>query len=262
MKRSRLTDRLLVLCAVALVGSVALMPMRSLASDSRTRSSAPKQLSVHHDRNGAGDDDRGADAVTRAADAIRPGDERPSPTHQAGSADHLDCSSPRANHGRDACGGTSSAAVQTAPDELQPSSRTRTALQGGGTTEGAASQTGSATTTSVSQPPAGTGVVPSSHGAPPVQGVTLPGTSVAIGPPASPPASGRPAPLPNASSAARSIVNALLGPVPVLVPGVADTLSRAGGVLPWGWFIAFAVVDVLLAVVIIVRRRRSASGAA
>lgn len=67
---------------------------------------------------------------------------------------------------------------------------------------------------------------------------------------------GAPAPV-----AAQAVANTVLGPVPMVVPTLADALSHAGA-LPWNWFLALGLVDALLMTLIVVRRRRAAASAA
>ena len=66
----------------------------------------------------------------------------------------------------------------------------------------------------------------------------------------------------SAPVAAQAIANTVLGPVPMVVPTIADALSRAGAALPWNWFLALGLVDALLMALIVVRRRRAATNAA
>jgi hypothetical protein len=82
-----------------------------------------------------------------------------------------------------------------------------------------------------------------------VQGVSVSGG------PSSPAAAATPA----VGSAAKSLANPVLGPVPVLVPVIGD-VARAGAV-PWNWFVALAMVDGLLVSLIVIRRRRAAKPA-
>ena len=59
-------------------------------------------------------------------------------------------------------------------------------------------------------------------------------------------------------SAAQAIANTILGPVPVVIPGIAAAIGRAGAALPWNWVFALALVDGFLMALIVVRRRRAA----
>lgn len=143
-----------------------------------------------------------------------------------------------------------------------------------GPSSGGNSVGGSSSVGSGSQQPFGSIVVingqSSVHGGPSPLGVNLPGGSVqgtSAGarpgaPTAAPVIPSGPAPqLPGVSSgAAQGIVNTVLGPVPVLVTSIGDALSRAGGSLPWNWFLTLALVDGLLIVLIVMRRRRARAG--
>jgi Na+/H+ antiporter NhaC len=44
------------------------------------------------------------------------------------------------------------------------------------------------------------------------------------------------------------------------VPSLGTTITHTGSSLPWAWFIAFALVDLLLLALVLVRRRRAGAG--
>jgi hypothetical protein len=186
-----------------------------------------------------------------------------------------------------------SSAPSSAPPSSAPSSSPPSASSspsGGGTGSSAPPSSGGTSTSGSGSTTSGTGTSGSSTGSSGATGgshggVSAPGgmvvvkgitsrsgvlgvtTHVPAGTPAaghaassgqqSAPASTPAAPL----SAAQAIANTALGPVPVVIPGIAAAIGRAGAALPWNWFLALALVDGLLMALIVVRRRRAAQPA-
>jgi hypothetical protein len=155
---------------------------------------------------------------------------------------------------------------------------------GGSTTTGGGSSTGGGTTTGGTHTGGGSGtssgpthtggsgttaaggvviVVPGKSAVPgpgkalpvgSVQGLSVQGAAPA---PASSAAPQGHAPVSQPSAPSQSVVDTVLGGVPVLVPSIANALARAGGALPWNWFLGLALLDGLLVTLIVIRRRRA-----
>jgi hypothetical protein len=218
----RLNRRFVAVCAVALLGSAALVPIRTLAGDSGTGNSGSAQL--HGQDRGEGDHGHNPD----------------NGRHQDESTGHAakPVASPRVDTptpGRGRGGGVSSE------------------------TGGHPTPEGPANATSTTELAAPARSASSAHGVALVRGVSLPGTPVPVShPPASNPAGGSPpAQPPSASGAAPPIPNPVLGPVPVLVPSIGATVTHPGSASPWNWLIAFAIVNAVLIAFIVIRRRRT-----
>lgn len=177
---------------------------------------------------------------------------------------NINCASPDENpSGGSQCDGTWSApatitAASFAPPASGPApggSGSGTATPGSGSTPGSGAIPGSGTTVPRS---GGLPVVLGNRGSTPV-GVGLPGAALqspGLSPDASPAADPgtQPRSLPN--DRARLPINSILGPVPILVPNVPDSVVRAGASLPWNWFMVLGAVDLLLIALILVRRHR------
>lgn len=160
----------------------------------------------------------------------------------------------------------SGAGTGTAPGQPNGTATGTGAGSGTGTGSGTVTSSGSGTGASTgSAATTGSLVVVPAHSSAPALGLSLPGGAVlgiSTGPRGevgtSAPNTGR-APFVPATPASHppATVNTTLGPVPVLVPTIADAITRAGTSLPWNWFAALAVVDALLVALIVIRRRRA-----
>jgi hypothetical protein len=246
MMRGHLGDRLLSVCAVALLGSLALVPTQTLAHGSDSGMAASQQGHRHVSQGNRGHDRDG---------------------NQAGAGRPAACTTASDDHGNNACNsdgsrqgsGAAMSAAKARPGApgLAPGGAAAPSTATGERRPAA----GAATASSTSRVPAGTGAVPSAHGVALTQGVNLPGTPVHISrPPASTPGSGRPAAVPPPVSAPppRPVLGPV--PVPVLVPSIGVTVPPAASTLPWAWFIAVAIVGIVLAALFVARRRRAGSG--
>jgi hypothetical protein len=231
VKRRRFRDRIVAVCAVALLGSVALVPTPTLAGHSADVSG--QHLTGHHPSSTGDENDLGH--------TLRLAHHRAAAPPATGVDDGRTISSDRARDSQTVPGGSVDGSTTSA-------------------NAAKAKRAGSASTSSTGQPLTGTRVVLSAHGAPPVQGVSLPGSSAPIShPPATHPAGTRQAVPPGGSTAAPATGNPVLGPVPVLVPSIG-TISRSAAVLPWNWLIGVASGAILLVALIVVTRRRARSG--
>lgn len=227
MRRRRFSDRLLSLCGVALLGSLALVPTATLAGTD------------HH-----------VPVVATDPNALHNGDD-------AGAGDDLHIA-----HGPHETRSVSS--QRTADKAAQspaapPAPRAETAAVGNGARSGSSLPLGAGAPPG--QPSAATPVAPATiQSTALIRGVNLPGNAVPVGhPPTLPVGSRTPATLPGAP-ATTAPRNPVLGPVPVLVPSLGETITHTESSLPWAWFIAFALVDLLLLGLVLVRRHRAGSG--
>lgn len=251
MMRRHLGDRLLSVCAVALLGSLALVPTQTLAHGSDSATAASQQGPRHVSRGDRGHDRDGSQA-----------------SNHAGAGRTAACSKASDDRGNNACNGDQSrqgrgAAVSTTKGRPgAPAS----AAGGAGAPSTAptgerGTSAGGATAGSTSRVPAATGALTAAHGVALTQGVNLPGTPVHISrPPASTPAGAHPAAVPPPVSVPppRPVLGPV--PVPVLVPSIGVAVPPATSGLPWEWFTALAIVAIVLAAFFVARRRRAGSG--
>jgi hypothetical protein len=250
--RRRFGDRILAACAVALLGSLALVPTQTLAGSSHSGNSGSthgQQASDHRGDGDGGDSHRnhGHDKGTRnrESNAVTGCDD--------GGEDHAgSCGGGRSRP----VAGAEGALVATGPGaSASAPGRVRAATSA--TSVRAGTAPGSATAPSSSSASVATRVASSAGSIALVQGVSLPGVPVHVSrPPAANPAGVRP-PVAVPSAPAPHPV---LGPVPVLVPSIGVTVSPATSSLAWEWLVALAIVGVLLGLVMVVRRRRARAG--
>jgi hypothetical protein len=249
MMRRHLSDRILSVCAVALLGSLALVPTQTLAHGSDGSMAASQQGHGHDPRGDRGHDREGSPA-----------------SNHAGAGRTGACTRASDDRGNNACNGDQSRQGGGAAASGAKGRPGAPATAAGGAVAPGTAATGErgtpagvATASSTSRVPAGTGALPSAHGVALTQGVNLPGTPVHISrPPASAPGGVRPAAVPPAVSAPPP--HPVLGPVPVpvLVPSIGVTVPPASA-LSWAWFIALAIVGIVLAAFFVARRRRAGS---
>jgi hypothetical protein len=235
VRRRRFGDRLLSLCGIALLGSLALVPTATLAGTD------------HH--------------VTAAAtdpNALHNGDD-------AGAGDDLHIAHGQHEERSASSQGSSDKAAQS--PAAPPAPGAERAAVGNGARSGSSLPVGAGTPPTASpasppgQPSAATPVEPATiQSTVLVRGVSLPGNAVPVGhPPTLPVGSRTPATRPGAP-ATTPPRNPVLGPVPVLVPSLGETITHTESSLPWAWFIAFALLDLLLLGLVLVRRRGAGSG--
>ncbi|HEY7926212.1 MAG TPA: hypothetical protein VIG86_02190 [Candidatus Dormibacteraeota bacterium] len=250
------SNRMLAVCAVAVLGSAALIPVRTLAGDQG------------HDNAGSaqhGGSDRGRSDHAHGDAEHRDATTTPSSRHA--SADRSTaCGDASRGGGDDRCNGqpsrpaTSSAA---AGDTVMPGVAATPARGKAGAGSGAVESgtgAGSASASSINRPAGATRALSAAGGVVPIRGVSLPGTPVPISnPPVSNPTAGRPPAAPSPAAAAPPR-NPILGPVPVLGQSIGATVTHPGAAPPWGWLIAFVIADALLVAFIVIRRRRASSG--
>lgn len=255
--RRRFGDRILAACAVALLGSLALVPTQTLAGSSHSENSGSthgQQASDHRGDGGGGGDGGDShrnhghhdDAMSKhESNAVAACDDR--------GEDHA--GSCGGGLSRPVAGGEG-AVVATGPGaSASAPGRARAATSA--TSVRVVAAAGSATAASSSNARAATRVASSAGSIALVQGVSLPGVPVHVSrPPAANPARVRP-PVAVPSAPAPHPV---LGPVPVLVPSIGVTVSPATSSLAWEWLVALAIVGVLLGLVMVVRRRRARAG--
>jgi hypothetical protein len=241
MMRRHLSDRILSVCAVALLGSLALVPAQTLAHGSESGMAASPQGHRHDSRGDRGHDRDGSPASNHAG----PG--------RTGA-----CTKASDDRGNDACNEDQ---LRQGRGAAASAAKARPGAPGTATAGERGTPAGVATASSTSRVPAATGAVPTAHGVALTQGVNLPGTPVHISrPPASIPGGGRPAAVPPPVSAPppRPVLGPV--PVPVLVPSIGVTAPPAASALPWEWLIALAIVGSGLAGFFVARRRRAGSG--
>lgn len=257
VKRRRFRDRIVAAGAIALLGSLALVPTATLAGHS-VSGGGQAHSKGHHGSSSGDDNDLGHILrVARQHGAAA----APSSTDDADGRT-LDCGAPNQAGGDESCHATGSRSETTdavSPSTPAPGSALSTTGSAGGSTSASKGRAASAAAaSSASRPLTGTRVVQSAHGAAPVQGVSLPGASVPISQaPATNPAAGQPPP--GGPTAAPATVNPVLGPVPVLVPSIG-AISHGAAVLPWNWLIGIGIAAVLLVALIVVTRRHASSG--
>lgn len=181
---------------------------------------------------------------------------------QGDQGNNINCASPVENpSGGSQCDGTWSApATTTAASFGSPAPGPAPSGSGTGTGSTGTPSSGTIPGSGTAAPrTGGLPVVLSTRGSTAV-GVGLPGAALQSpgGSPDAPPAADpgtRPRPLP--TDRARLPINSILGPVPILVPTVGESIVRAGASLPWNWFMVLGAIDLLLIVLILIRRHRA-----
>jgi hypothetical protein len=242
--RRRFGDRILALCAAALLGSLALVPTQTLAGDSHggNSESAHFQQASDHGDDGGGD---GGDGHGHHGH------------HDGGTSNHrpaavVACDERAQDDAGNCRGGRSRPAAGAEGAPVATRSRAATPA----TRVPVVAVPGSATAVSRSSARVATRAASSAGSSAPVQGVSLPGVPVPVArPPAANPGLRPPVAAPSAPAP-----RPVLGPVPVLVPSIGVTVSPATSSAGWEWLAALAVVGVVLGLVMVVRRRRARAG--
>ncbi|MEO8897423.1 MAG: hypothetical protein ABI352_07530 [Candidatus Dormibacter sp.] len=252
MTHWRFGDHILPLCAIALLGSLALAPTHTLADGSGDDSSQAQHGSAAaNSGHGDGQHDAGHDDQARLG----------KPSNRTGIGASNDCAEGSGDGGSN-CGvhGSLGVGKGLVPAAAAPGA---SASAPGGAARAASSPTSRASSPA-SGPASSTTAVSaatrasSARAIAVVQGVNLPGIAVHVSrPPAANPATIRPPLTVPSTSAPPAARHPVLGPVPVLVPSIGVTVAPATSALGWGWLVALAIVGILLGVVILVRRRRA-----